>query len=241
MDTSLYELFYTLEDKHWWFQGRKDLVLTLLRRYQPQPRPRILDVGCGTGGMLTHFASFGPSLGLDTAPEAAYYCRLRGLQMTLGSGAALPLADGCFDVVSALDVIEHIDDDAAVLAELQRVCAPGGLLLVTVPAFPFLWSSHDVLNHHKRRYVRPELSARIRGAGFELLKLSYYNSLLMPAAIARKYLLRARNNGTASHCESLPMPLNAAFRRVLLLERPILARATLPIGASIICAAQKRK
>jgi len=240
MDTSLYELFYSLEDRHWWFQGRKELVLSFVDRYQPCSRPRILDVGCGTGGMLSAYAAHGPSLGVDTAPEAAYFCRRRGLEVMLGSGKSLPFGDGSFDIVSALDVIEHVDDDVAILGEMQRVCAPGGVLLVTVPAFQFLWSSHDDLNHHKRRYIRRDLGERIDAAGFDSLKLSYYNSFLLPAAILRKYLLKARSNGTACHLESLPGPLNYVFRRVLTLERPVLSRGELPLGASIICAARKR-
>ena len=109
MDTSLYELFYSLEDTHWWFQGRKELVLSLLRRYTPLPWPRILDVGCGTGGMLAEFQRLGSSIGIDTAPESGTFCRRRGLPMILASGTELPLADASFDVVSALDVIELLD------------------------------------------------------------------------------------------------------------------------------------
>jgi SAM-dependent methyltransferase len=240
MDTSLYELFYSLEDQHWWFQGRKHLVLSLLDRYRPCSRPRILDVGCGTGGMLSAYAEHGPSLGIDPAPEAAHFCRQRGLDVLLSSGDCLPFAGESFDIVSALDVIEHIDDDATVLAEMRRVCAPGGVLLLTVPAFQFLWSSHDDLNHHKRRYIRRGLAERIDSAGFDALKLSYYNSFLLPAAILRKYLLKARNNGAASHLETLPGPLNAIFRRVLTMERPVLSHGELPLGASLICAARKR-
>lgn len=239
MDPALYELFYALEDEHWWFQGRKDLVLALLDLYRPAARPRILDVGCGTGGMLAAYAAYGPSVGLDSAPEAAHFCGRRSLTMLLGSGTQLPVAGGSVDVVSALDVIEHVDDDRAILREMWRVCVPGGLLLLTVPAFQFLWSSHDDLNHHKRRYLRRDVAARLLEAGFQPLKLSYYNSLLMPAAVARKYVLKARNNGTEGHLEKLPAPLNSALRSVLRLERPVLARANLPIGSSIICAASR--
>jgi ubiquinone/menaquinone biosynthesis C-methylase UbiE len=239
MDSTLYELFFELEDEHWWFQGRKDLVLSFLGRYQPSSRPRILDVGCGTGGMLSGYAEFGPSVGIDSAPEAAHFCNRRGLNMILGSGMQIPMADASVDVVSALDVIEHVDDDRAILREMWRVCTPGGLLLLTVPAFQFLWSSHDDLNHHKRRYIRSDLAQRLRETGFRPLKHSYYNSLLMPAAVARKYLLKSRNNGSEGHLEKLPAALNTAFRRILSLERPILSLADLPIGASIICAATR--
>jgi ubiquinone/menaquinone biosynthesis C-methylase UbiE len=239
MDSTLYELFFELEDDHWWFQGRKDLVLSFLGRYKPCPRPRILDVGCGTGGMLAEYAKFGRSVGIDSAVEAAHFCQLRGLDMVLASGMHLPVADSSMDVISALDVIEHVDDDCAMLREMRRVCVPGGIVLLTVPAFQFLWSSHDDLNHHKRRYIRADLAQRLDATGLRPLKLSYYNSLLMPAAVARKYLLKARNHGSEGHLERLPPALNAAFRRILAFERPILSRADLPVGASIICAATR--
>lgn len=239
MDTALYELFYSLEDSHWWFQGRKEIVLGLLQRYCPCPRPRILDVGCGTGGMSSEFAALGKTIGVDTAPEAAYFCSRRGLEMVLGSGAALPMTDASFDIVSALDVIEHIEDDRAVLREMFRVCRPGGLLLMTVPAFAFLWSKHDDLNHHKRRYVRSQLAARIREAGFEPLRLSYYNTFLLPAAVLRKFVLGFDSNGAACHLEQVPAPINSLFRRILSMERPLVSRLELPLGASLICAARR--
>jgi SAM-dependent methyltransferase len=239
MDSALYELFYALEDTHWWFQGRKEIVLDLLRRYSPVPAPRILDVGCGTGGMSAAYATAGPSVGVDTAPEAAEFCTRRGLPMLLASGAELPIRDRSFDVVSALDVIEHIDDEEGVLREMFRVCRPGGLLLLTVPAFNFLWSKHDDLNHHKRRYIRSQLAACVKKAGFEPLVLSYYNALLLPAAVLRKFVLRFDNNGTACHLERVPAPVNGLFRRILTMERPLLAHVELPVGASLICVARR--
>jgi SAM-dependent methyltransferase len=239
MDSTLYELFYALEDSHWWFQGRKQLILSLLDRYMPCDNPKILDVGCGTGGMLAAYGERGIVLGLDMAPEAAGFCQRRDVGMLLGSGIELPLADASMDVVSALDVIEHVDDDSGMLTEMTRVCRPGGVVLLTVPAHQFLWSSHDDLNHHKRRYVIDQIADLLDIVGLERLKLSYYNSLLMPAAVVRKFVLRARHNGTACHLEQMPGPVNGLFRRILALEAPLLARSDLPIGASIICAARR--
>jgi SAM-dependent methyltransferase len=214
-------------------------VLDMLQRYLPSSDPNILDVGCGTGGMLAGYQQYGRALGVDTAEEAAHFCQLRDLRMIVGSGMELPLADETMDVVSALDVIEHVDDDRGIMAEMRRVCRKDGLLLLTVPAFQFLWSSHDVLNHHKRRYIREGIASLLKSTGFEPLKLSYYNSFLLPAAVLRKYVLRARNHGTASHLESVPGPVNSIFRRILALEGPILARGDFPVGASIICAARR--
>ena len=134
MDTLLYDRFFDTEDRHWWFVGRRRLVTDLLAGFGA--RGRILDLGCGTGGVLQHLQGLGDAVGLDPAPEAARYCRRRALPMVLGSGLELPFADGSFDAVLALDVIEHVPDDVAMLREARRVLRPGGTLVVTVPSLP---------------------------------------------------------------------------------------------------------
>src|SRR5260370_39392094 len=128
---------------------------------------RILDVGCGTGTMLTHLASCGKAAGVDIDEEAIGFCRERGLQdVRLGEAANLPFADGSFDLVTALDVVEHLDDDVGALVEMKRVLRPDGHILVTVPAHRFLWGDQDEVNMHKRRYTAPELRRRLAESGF---------------------------------------------------------------------------
>lgn len=239
MDPLLYEQHFRLEGHHWWFVGRRQLVLQELARHGVGQSLPILDVGCGTGGMLVHLERFGPSVGVDPAPEAADGCRQRGVPFVLG-GHPLPFRDGTFGTATALDVIEHVPDDVALLREIRRVLRPGGLLAVTVPAYRFLWSRHDELNHHKRRYRRRELRAVMAEAGFEICKLSYYNTLLFPAAVARKALMRfGRNDGPASHLEEVPGPLNTVLRTILVGESPLVQRWDMPFGASLICVARR--
>jgi SAM-dependent methyltransferase len=240
MDPVLYEQHFRLEDHHWWFVGRRQLVLQeLARRGGPNAGP-ILDLGCGTGGMLPHLQRFGSVVGLDSADEAARGCRQRLVPFALGWGSRLPFRDGAMGTVAALDVIEHVADDLGVLREMYRVLRPGGLLLITVPAYQFLWSQHDVFNHHQRRYGRRGLRSVIAAAGFEIEKLSYFNTFLFPAAVARKASMRFnRQDGPASHLDDVSPPVNAVLKRILDAERPLVQRWNFPFGASLICAARR--
>ncbi len=240
MDPVLYEQHFRLEDHHWWFVGRRQLVLQeLTRRGGLTPGP-ILDLGCGTGGMLQHLQRLAPVIGLDSAEEAAHGCRQRLVPLTLGWGSQMPFRDGAMGTVAALDVIEHVADDLGVLTEMYRVLRPGGLLLITVPAYQFLWSQHDVFNHHQRRYGRGGLQSVITAAGFQIEKLSYFNTFLFPAAVVRKASMRFnRDDGPASHLDDVSPPVNAVLKRILSAERPLVQRWNFPFGASLICAARR--
>jgi SAM-dependent methyltransferase len=240
MDAALYEQHQRLEDSHWWFLGRRHLVLRELARHAGSEPGPILDVGCGTGGMLPHLQQIAPAIGLDPAPEAAGACRRRGVCFVLGSGTRLPFADSTFGTITALDVVEHVPDDIGMLREFHRVLRPGGLLLITVPAYQFLWSQHDEFNHHQRRYRRRNLQRVVRRSGLTIARISYYNTLLFPAAVARKAMMRfQRGAGPASHLEEVPAPLNTLLRDIMLREEPIVARWDIPFGASLICAARR--
>lgn len=242
MDSALYDQHFRLEDTHWWFLGRRRLVLQEIARYAGPCAGRILDIGCGTGGMLTHLQTFGDAVGLDPSEEAQAACVRRSVPFVRGGGSTLPFRDGSFDIVTALDVIEHVRDDAGILAEMRRVLRPGGLLLLTVPAYQFLWSQHDVFNHHVRRYRRSGLEQLLRRTDFDIAKLSYYNTLLFPAAMLRKATMRVSKNdasAAASHLDDVAPPLNALLRWVMMSEQPLLRRWNMPFGASIICAARR--
>lgn len=235
METELFDRFFEVEDRHWWFVGRRHIVLDQVSRYGKHGR--VLDLGCGTGGVLAHLDSYGEAIGIDPSSEAAGYCRQRGVKMAIASGMELPFRDQSFDVVLALDVIEHVDDDVAILREARRVLRPGGVVILTVPALPWLWSSHDDVNHHRRRYVRRTLEASVRAAKLRPVKTSYYNALLLPLAVTRKVVHRF--NGTGDHLETLPGAANGVLRGVLSAELPLIRQVDLPIGASLVCTARR--
>src|SRR5262245_484724 len=157
MKAFLYEdFFHHLEERHWWFVGRRKIVFDLIQRYALQPA-RILDAGCGTGYTGRELRRFGEIYAFDVAPEAVTHAAARGLTVKQGELTAIPYADGDFDLVTALDVLEHVENDRLALAELWRVMKTGGTLLFTVPAYHFLWSPHDEVNNHKRRYTAKEI------------------------------------------------------------------------------------
>lgn len=229
--------------------GRRRVLLQVLDRYlgtDETGRRRILDVGCGTGTMLTHLAAYGKAQGVDIDEEAIGYCRDRGLtEVRLGSAETLPFEDESFDLVTALDVIEHLDDDTVALREIRRVLRPGGLVLVTVPAHPFLWGDQDEVNLHKRRYVAPEIRARLSESGFDVLRLSYINAFMFPPIAAARMLrrlehrLRPRLENQSDFRYPAPGPLNFLLGWIFAAEAPIVRHVDMPFGVSILALARK--
>jgi SAM-dependent methyltransferase len=238
-----------VEDVHWWFVGRRRILLQVLDRYlghNGSHERRILDVGCGTGTMLTYLAAFGRAEGVDIDEEAIGYCRERGLEnVRLGEADKLPFDDGTFDLVTALDVVEHLDDDGSALREMRRVLRQGGLLLVTVPAHMFLWGDQDEVNMHRRRYAPAELRERLLSNGFEVLRLSHMNALLFPPIALARLLRRAEHRlrpGIPHESDfryPAPPPVNFMLSHLFAAEGPILRRVDIPIGVSILALAQK--
>jgi 2-polyprenyl-3-methyl-5-hydroxy-6-metoxy-1,4-benzoquinol methylase len=258
MDPSLYHAFYEIEDRHWWFSGRRRIVDTLLRRFlgahkndsAPRETLRILDVGCGTGGMLPVLSRHGRVTGIDQEPLALDYCRRRGItDVHLQESYDAPAA---FDVVTLFDVLEHVDDEAGFLKKVGRWLRPGGLLLLTVPAFPMLWSAHDELNQHRRRYTRASLLPVLEAAGFQVEGASYFNMFLFPVAAAVRLLAGKppSTNSRAGHPsaseEKRALDLlriggsNTLLSGLFGSERHLLGRMNLPFGMSLYAAARKR-
>ena len=238
-----------LEDTHWWFVARRNLVLTALRRVlrasAPPPaggRPRhILDVGCGTGAMLTQLRPFGRVVGLDREPLALQFCRERGHRdLVCASATVLPFADNAFDVIVALDVIEHIADDKAALREIARVLVPGGHAFLTVPAYRSLWSGHDVALMHQRRYVAREVKQLALGAGLRVSRVSYTVSALLPLVGAIRLAQRLQKNRPV-RADAVPTarPLNALLRAYLDWESRLALRARLPFGLTVFAIVTK--
>jgi len=240
VEKDLYQRFYEVEDAHWWFVARKAIILGLLDRYLPMGlKGVVLDAGCGTGGMLKDLEKYGRVIGSDLSEEAVKFCKLRGYEIVQCSVLATPFRADCFDAILALDLIEHLDDDLAALRELYRICKVGGLLFVTVPAFQLLWSHHDEINHHKRRYTRYQLQERLRSAHFQVVRSSYFNCYLFPFMVAGRMFGKVVGQEPGLEL-SLPSPvINGFLSRVFAAELPLLRRIDLPFGGSILAIAKK--
>jgi SAM-dependent methyltransferase len=232
-----------LEDWYWWFVARRRAALRFLEDYAPPGRDlTILDAGCGTGALLEAFQSCPATaaVGLDFAEEALRFCRQRGhARLVRGDLTALPFEDARFDVATALDVIEHVPDDVSAVREIARVLKPGGLLVATVPAYPFLWSAHDVALHHYRRYRLSQAMRLISGAGLVVVKGTYLLSLLFPLAAGQRLLTRRR--GGPAHAGLPPVPgwLNSFLIRLQWLELQMARKANLPWGLTVAIAARR--
>jgi SAM-dependent methyltransferase len=246
-----YRTTYELEDHNWWFVGMRRISLALLG-HEPGDPPRdlgpILDVGCGTGIMLEHLDDLGTPTGLDFSSTALAFCRKRGAErLVQARGEQLPFADAAFAAVTAFGVVEHIDADRAAVDEWARVLRPGGDLVLLTSAYQWLWSGHDVSNHHTRRYLVKEIEGLLRDAGLEPTKVSYVNSFLFPPILAVRLLERIRRGSKppAPHKDTgeVPGPINRALVRLLEVERRILSRpgrrSRLPFGVSIVARATK--
>lgn len=236
---------FDLEDTYWWFVARRELVRDLLARRRPSGRSlRLLDVGCGTGATLKALDHLGVTVGMDRSPQALRYCEVRGLRRLLRASAeALPVASESLDVVLALDLLEHLPDDAAAVREFARVLRPGGLLLVTVPACPQLWSEHDRALDHLRRYRASRLRRILLDAGLRIEKLSpVITALLLPIAGLRliQRILPRRSGRPQTAFIVPPRPVNSLLVALLRLERRWLSHFNLPVGVSLVAVACKR-
>lgn len=243
MEQEFYSEYSQIEDTHWWFRGRREIFTRLLAPLATG-RLRILDIGFGTGAMLTFLSRYGDVVGMDMSVDAVRFARTRcDRPMLLGDITQVPLASGSLDLVTAFDIIEHVDDDAAALAELARVCRPGGHMLITVPALQFLWGNQDVISHHRRRYTLREVEARVRAAGFTPRRLSYFNALLFPAVAAVRVARRLRGEPTgpvkSDFTMTKPGLVNDVLTRVFAAEGRMLTRWRLPVGVSVVCLAER--
>ncbi|HEX3689367.1 MAG TPA: class I SAM-dependent methyltransferase [Solirubrobacteraceae bacterium] len=239
MDETMMKATLAVDEHHWWYRGRRRVIRAELDRLPLPAGARVLDAGCGSGRTLVELASYGGEVsGIELNTDAAELARGRGLgEVKVGRLEELPWDDAAFDLITCLDVIEHVPDDVVALAELRRVARPGGWLLVTVPAYQALWSRHDEANHHYRRYSRASLRMSARSAGWQIERVSSFNSLLLaPAAAVRLAQRRMRaQNGHRNDLDLGPAWLNDVLERPLALEASWLARGrTLPVGLSLL-------
>jgi SAM-dependent methyltransferase len=258
MKPETYAVERALAPGHWWFEGRRRILASLLAAAPLPAGARILDVGSGTGANVGVLASHGEVVAVDASPRAfrsapaesapsgsapravtgprkreESRCR-RALQ---GRLEALPLRARSFDLVTALDVLEHLDDDVGAAREIRRVLAPQGRLLVFVPALEILWGLQDEVSEHRRRYTARSLRHTLQTAGLRIRRLSYFNTLLFPAVLAGRLAMRVFRPPVRSENELTPPGMNRILTHVFAAEAPLLARVSFPVGVSLLAVA----
>ena len=235
MERIVYERMAELDELHWWYRARRGVIAALIERYARPPKgANLLEVGCGTGHNLPMLAGFGSVEAIEIDEQARTIAEKR-----LGRpvhGSRLPELPGIpehhYDLIGAFDVVEHVDDDVAAITSLAKRLRPGGKLVITVPAHQWMWSAHDVVNHHQRRYSKAGLKALINDSSLRLEKIGYLNSLLFPLAVGARFA--GKLAGKDSSDDSLPpKPLNWAFEKIFGLERHLVGRLPLPPGLSL--------
>lgn len=242
MKEHTYPIMFRIEQSHWWYTGRRKILANFVEeicRRVTDRRPRILDVGCGTGANLLMLSDYGDAEGVDISKDALAFCRERGLdKVKLGAGEELPYDDGTFDLVTAFDVVEHMDDDLAGLREMRRVLRPGGRVLLFVPTFMFLWGVQDDVSNHRRRYRLPELRGVLEKAGFEIERTTYANiTFFLPILFVRK-LMRVMGIKAETENNINVSALNGVLGSMLGAESVVLKYMDIPFGVSGLCVAR---
>jgi SAM-dependent methyltransferase len=242
MKEHTYPIMFRVEQEHWWYTGRRKILTGFVEeicRQVTDRRPRILDVGCGTGANLLMLSEYGEAEGVDISEDALAFCRERGLdKVRLGAGEKLPYEDGTFDLVTALDVVEHMDDDLAGLREMRRVLRPGGRVLLFVPTFMFLWGLQDDVSNHRRRYRLPELRRVLEQAGFEIERTTYANITFFLPILVMRQLMRLTGLKADSENNINVTALNGVLGSVFGAESWLLKFMNLPFGVSGLCVAR---
>lgn len=241
MEAQTYRIEAQQGRTHWWFAARRRILKALLEAQGVRPEHRLYDLGCGTGQNLIVFQELAQAAGVDMSPIAREEALAGGCREVIaGDLTALPLPEACADVVVATDILEHLDDDAQGAREIVRVLKPGGLALITVPAFSWLWGTQDVVSHHKRRYTKAEVRTLLEGAGLGLTQLSYYNAFLFPPIFLGRQLIKLTGRQDVNENEVTPGFTNALLEGTFAAERHWLARGGgFPIGVSVLALGRK--
>lgn len=254
MDREAFHQFATLEERHWWFRGRRALYLPVLehalrRRLGRDPTDLlVIDAGCGTGGFLEPLRRFGTVHGFELDEPSVGFCQERGFTNTfVGRSDQLAFRPDTVDLFTLFDVLEHTPDDEAVLAELHRNLKPGGHICLSVPAYQWLFSNNDKVAHHYRRYTRGELTTKLRRAGFEIVKATYVNvtlsPLIIPAVLAMKLkqrLFPVEDDTTTNLSHTPAAPINGTLGAIFGGERHLLRHVSAPFGHSLLVIGAKR-
>ncbi|MBK9164469.1 MAG: class I SAM-dependent methyltransferase [Acidobacteria bacterium] len=255
MQQHTYAIMDRVEDSHWWFVGRRAILESFLRTIvanrlstlvtldadkSVRAPLRILDVGCGTGANLEMLSQFGSAEGVDVSDEALEFCRRKGLAVQKGLAEKLPYADETFDITTALDVVEHLDDDIAGLKEMHRVTKTGGYSLIFVPAFMWLWGVQDDISHHRIRYTRKQIVERLEKAGYTVERATYANFTFFAPILGGRTLMKLTGIKPESENNINVSALNGLFGKIFSAERHILKNLDFPFGVSIVIVARKQ-
>ena len=238
-----YQIMFEVEDDHWWFVGRRTIVLAKVEQLLKSgldDSPQILDIGCGTGATLDALRGYGVVQGIDLSRLALRFSRQRGNdRVACASATGLPFSSETFDLVTALDVIEHLDDDVAGLREIRRVLKPGAPAILFVPAFPSLWGPNDDQSGHRRRYRRQPLLAAVGAAGLEVVSISYANvAMFGPIWLGRRLLTMLGREEQSENRINHPT-LNRWLARIFAAEAGWLRHRSLPFGVSLLCVVRR--
>jgi SAM-dependent methyltransferase len=247
MDDALYQEMFEMEERHWWFTAKHVVVTSLLRRYLSRDamandgrKARICELGCGCGGLLSKLKSAFDVVGLDGAEEAVRFSAKRGLRIEQGFlPDQIPFERNSFDAVLILDVLEHLDEDAATARAAVELLKPGGILICTVPAYQWLWSKRDEHHHHRRRYSRTQFKDLFNHPQLKLELLSFYNTFLFPAAAAARIKSKVTRRDSQTDLNVPPGPINRALHGIFAFERNLLGRVAMPFGLSLIGVARR--
>jgi SAM-dependent methyltransferase len=244
MQQHTYAIMDRVEDSHWWFVGRRAILESFLRGIveklgKPAGELRILDVGCGTGANLEMLSQFGGAEGVDVSDDALEFCRRKGLTVQKGLAETLPYPDDTFDVTTALDVVEHLDDDVAGLKEMYRVTKKGGRSLIFVPAFMWLWGVQDDVSNHRIRYTKRQIVERLETAGFAVERATYANFTFFAPILGGRTLMKLTGLKPESENNVNISALNGVFGKLFSAERHWLKRLNFPFGVSIVITARK--
>lgn len=242
MEAHHYPILFQVEESHWWYLGRREILKSFVSEIRAKAHQdlKILDVGCGTGANLKMLREYGVAEGVDISEQAVDFCHERGLtDVRLGAAEELPHANDTFDLVTALDVIEHLDDDSVGLNEIRRVLRPNGRTLLFVPAFMFLWGVQDDVSNHRRRYTRRQLLEAVTASGLEVEKIGYANFTFFLPVLLVRWTMRVLKLRADTEYGINISPLNGLFAKLFAAERFVLKRAGFPFGVSLLCVARK--
>ena len=242
MNIQMYRIFFRVQKRHWWFATKKEIILEAIYKYlKKETDLKVLDIGCGSGLMLNALEDVGETFGMDMSDDAISFSK------EIFSGRVekgflpdqIPYAENQFNLITALDVIEHVDEDIQSLKAIRAHLVEGGKAIITVPAYMFLWSKFDELNEHKRRYSLAELNQKLLQADFIVLKISYYNTLLFPIVFVVRMLNNFLKRDGSSDVEMPSPPLNFVLKKIFGFEKYLLRYVNLPFGVSILAVVRK--